>query len=391
MQPPSSDSSAPSVAPSLDGRGVHHRALGRPHPLEEALEVDTLGDAAQQGHRQVGVEVDQAGEREPAPTVDHLVALARLDRADCGDDAVLDHDRDVAQHRVLGVDGDDDREVAQDEPAHEALASVSSDRKTDRVWMSLVDEGEHLGRTRRQHLADLVHRDRLTRPHARRRVHDEADRGIPESCLGGEGHLGDTGHAGDRAAGECGEPDLGRRLEARSVEADVGAAVDDRLPDGGCGVEDLAAQHRVVGVRHVGVYDAAGPLAVVEGPLAATGEVEEVVDADDLARLEVGVDAAGDVDGEHVAHPEVSERPDDRAVVDPVRWHLVPGAVTGHEDDGLPVPGPSGHGHAPVCRVDPLVARVVERVEVVEAGARDDSQGVESHALTLPGVRGCDP
>ena len=54
----------------LDALGVHHRRLGRPEVLEEALEVEVLGQAAQQGHRQVGVQVDQARHHQLAAGVD---------------------------------------------------------------------------------------------------------------------------------------------------------------------------------------------------------------------------------------------------------------------------------------------------------------------------------
>ena len=53
-----------------DGVGVHDGALGSPDLGEEALEVDVLGEPPEQGHREVGVEVDQAGEGEFAAPVD---------------------------------------------------------------------------------------------------------------------------------------------------------------------------------------------------------------------------------------------------------------------------------------------------------------------------------
>ena len=37
--------------PQLDGLGVHDRRLGRPEVLEEALEVEVLGQTPQEGHR----------------------------------------------------------------------------------------------------------------------------------------------------------------------------------------------------------------------------------------------------------------------------------------------------------------------------------------------------
>ena len=64
--------------PELDGLGVHHRRLGGPEVLEEALEVEVLGQPAQEGHRQVGVQVDQARHHQLAAGVDDgLVARSR--------------------------------------------------------------------------------------------------------------------------------------------------------------------------------------------------------------------------------------------------------------------------------------------------------------------------
>ena len=62
----------------LDGLGVHDRRLGRPEVLEEALEVEVLGQTAQEGHRQVRVQVDEPRHQELAAGVDDdLVARRR--------------------------------------------------------------------------------------------------------------------------------------------------------------------------------------------------------------------------------------------------------------------------------------------------------------------------
>ena len=44
----------------LDGSLVHDGRLGCPEVLEEAVEVEVLGQASQEGHREVRVEVDQS-------------------------------------------------------------------------------------------------------------------------------------------------------------------------------------------------------------------------------------------------------------------------------------------------------------------------------------------
>ena len=67
------------------------------------------------------------------------------------------------------------------------------------------------------------------------------------------------------------------------------------------------------------MHDALGARAVEEGERALAGEVEEVVEAEQVAGAQVGVDGAGDVDRDHVTHAEVDERADVRAVVDEVR------------------------------------------------------------------------
>ena len=113
---------------------------------------------------------------------------------------------------------------------------------------------------------------------------------------------------------------------------------------------------------------------------ALPGEVEEVVEAEQVARAQVGVDRAGDVDGHDVAHPEVGERPDVGAVVDQVRWHRVAGAVPGEEDDRHPVPGAAGDPGVAERGGDGLVGGVLQRPEVVEAGAGDDAEGRAGHA-----------
>jgi len=111
----------------------------------------------------------------------------------------------------------------------------------------LVEDLQDFGGAGLQGLVDVGHRDGVggvTDPG--RRVHDQGDGGIPEPRLGGEGDLGNAGHAGDVGAGEPGQPDLGTGLEARALEAGVDPAVADRVAGRGCGLEDLAADGRVV-------------------------------------------------------------------------------------------------------------------------------------------------
>ena len=93
----------PELGPELDRRRVHDRSLGGPDPAEEALEVDVLGQPAQQGHRQVGVEVDKAGQGQLATPVDPGGAGVGGEqlggRADRRDRTVHDEDRGVGEDR----------------------------------------------------------------------------------------------------------------------------------------------------------------------------------------------------------------------------------------------------------------------------------------------------
>ena len=135
----------------------------------------------------------------------------------------------------------------------------------------------------------------------------------------------------------------------------------------------------MVGLDDVGVHDAfrAGAVEERDGPLP--GQVEEVVEAEQVARAQVGVDRPGDVDGDDVPDAEVGERADVGAVVDEVRRHRVARAVAGEEDDRDAVHVPRVTRASPNV-VDGLLAGVLQRVQVVETGAGDDAERRARHA-----------
>ena len=89
--------------------GIHHARLFGPHTLEESLQVDFLGHAAQQRHGQVGVQVDQARHQETPAQVDYFARLDIEVGAYGNDAAALDRDvsmlerRAVTDHDVIGV------------------------------------------------------------------------------------------------------------------------------------------------------------------------------------------------------------------------------------------------------------------------------------------------
>ena len=93
-------------------------ALRRPDRLlQPAHQRQVVGDAAQQAHRGMGVEVDQARDQHVLGQLDHLVrgvARARRVLAEQVDDAsAADRDRVVGEHGVVRIDGDDPAGVDQ--------------------------------------------------------------------------------------------------------------------------------------------------------------------------------------------------------------------------------------------------------------------------------------
>ena len=92
--------------------GGHEAPFRRPDVvLEPLLQRDVVGDAAQQGHGQVGVGVDQARHHQAAAGVDDLAGRCEPEELLCGahrdDEAVVDGDRSVLDGRRAGLHGED--------------------------------------------------------------------------------------------------------------------------------------------------------------------------------------------------------------------------------------------------------------------------------------------
>jgi hypothetical protein len=116
----------------------------------------------------------------------------------------------------------------------------------------------------------------------------------------------------------------------------------------------------------------AGSAPIVEGVGTAPRAVDDLVDDDELAGMQVGLQRADRARSDDRAHPDRRERPDVGPVRHPVRGVLVVATVTGHERD--PTPGDDADPHRrsgwTVRRGDLDVATTVD--EVVEARSADD-------------------
>jgi len=90
----------------VDERVGYQGGLDRPDPLvQPALERQVVGDAAQQAHRGVAMQIDQAGDQQVVGALDQGGARMAGDRLGarqhCFDPLAPDHDRMVVQDRGL--------------------------------------------------------------------------------------------------------------------------------------------------------------------------------------------------------------------------------------------------------------------------------------------------
>ena len=59
----------------VDASGIHDAGLLRPDALEEALQIDLLGNTAKERHREVGMEIDQPRHNEQSLAIDDRVRV----------------------------------------------------------------------------------------------------------------------------------------------------------------------------------------------------------------------------------------------------------------------------------------------------------------------------
>ena len=135
------------------------------------------------------------------------------------------------------------------------------------------------------------------------------------------------------------------------------------------------------------MFDALWLHPIEEGVLSARGEVDEILDQLEITRLERRIDAADDIDCDHIREVEILERLDVCAVVDPLRRNAVITAMTGQERDLYTVPSSSSDLRGAEFVGDLLAGTSLKGREVVEAGAGDDSDHLRSYYSLSPAMR----
>ena len=165
---------------------------------------------------------------------------------------------------------------------------------------------------------------------SRRMVDHHADRRVRQAEFARERGLGHAGHAHQRGAVAFEAVDLRRRLEPRAVHRAVDAAVRQRNAGRRGRRQAAFAQPRVVRMREIDVHDVA-VAAVEERRFAPRRVVDELVRQHEVAGARSGGCRPTEATATHGPRPLFLQRPQVRAVVDPVRRNRVAVAVPGEE------------------------------------------------------------
>ena len=119
-----------------------------------------------------------------------------------------------------------------------------------------------------------------------------------------------------------------------------------------------------------------GAIAIAETRDAAVGVIDNLVRHGEHARPHIGAYAADRIDPEHAPRTEVVQRPDVRAVIDPMRRDRVPARVAREKGHALATDLAERDriGRCTVRGLDGALFHFFQAWEVVQAGAADDCE-----------------
>ena len=176
---------------------------------------------------------------------------------------------------------------------------------------------------------DLLLGDPMVALDAGVEVGDKRDRRVAEGEFPGENRFGISSHVYDSAAHSGVPAGLGPGREARSLDHDHGASVDDRETGAFGDVQHGGPAGWTVRIGEVHMDRA----AVVVGVLPARRAINELIRQNERARTQVGTEPSDGAGREHLAHTDLAERPEIRPIRNPMRWIPVIPAMSGKEGD----------------------------------------------------------
>ena len=204
------------------------------------------------------------------------------------------------------------------------------------------------------------------------RVRDQRQTRVGQVLLECQYDLGDTCHPHNGHARECGESNFRPRFETGAFVRAVYPVIDDVDAEIVGRLFPCRAQPRVVRLPHIHMDDAFRGRAVEERHRSRFGEVDEVIDDDEIAG--VRSHATHHVDGQNLRDTEVDHRLDVRPVVHHVRRHRMVVSVPRDEHRAPVMQRADPRSSGSEGRVHGDVFGITKIIECVEAGAGNDSQ-----------------